>query len=125
MAIPHYTYLVLKMPSSRVLALWANLSIAYASEIESLALAEATNLSIQMASVVTDAKMVPADDLEIPALEPPRAFAKSKEMKEVGLSLKTPPRPLRLGLTSTPNRKSRSSPSYVRTPTCLLGNLQT
>ena len=33
MAIPHYAYLVLKMPSpSGVLALWANLSIAYACE---------------------------------------------------------------------------------------------
>ena len=56
MTIPHYAYLVLKMPSSvEVLALRANLSIAYAYEIESLALAEATYLSIQMASVVTDA----------------------------------------------------------------------
>ncbi|XP_066333270.1 uncharacterized protein [Miscanthus floridulus] len=49
----------------------------------SLSLAEATDLSIQMASVVTDAKTVPTDDLEIPVLEPPRASAKSKETKEV------------------------------------------
>ena len=47
MAIPHYVYLVLKMPSPvGVLALRANLSIAYACETESLALAEATDLSI-------------------------------------------------------------------------------
>ena len=47
MAIPHYAYLVLKMPSpAGVLALWANLSIAYAYEIVSLSLAEATDLSI-------------------------------------------------------------------------------
>ena len=47
MAIPHYAYLGLKMPSpAGVLSLWANLSIAYAYEIESLALAEATDLSI-------------------------------------------------------------------------------
>ena len=68
-----------------VLALWANLSIAYACEIKSLTLTEATDLSIQMASVVIDAKTMPVDDLEIPALEPPRASAKSKETKEVGL----------------------------------------
>ena len=43
-----------------------------------------------MASAVTDAKMVPTDDLEIPALQPPRAFAKSKETKEVGLGLDDP-----------------------------------
>ena len=86
MAVPHYAYLVLKMPSpAGVLALWANLSIAYSYETESLVLTEATDLSIQMASVVTDAKMVLTDDLEIPSLEPPRASAKSKETKEVGL----------------------------------------
>ena len=91
MAIPHYAYLVLKMPlPTGVLALWANLSIAYAYETESLALAEATDLSIQMASMVTDAKMVPTDGLAIPALEPPCASAKSKETKEVGLSLDDP-----------------------------------
>ncbi|XP_066333335.1 uncharacterized protein [Miscanthus floridulus] len=81
MAIPHYAYLVLKMPSPvGVLSLRANLSVAYACETESLALAEATDLSIQMASVVAEAKMVSADDMEIP--EPPRASAKSKEVKE-------------------------------------------
>ena len=47
MAVPHYAYLVMKMPSSiGVLALRDNLSVAYAYEIESLTLAEATDLSI-------------------------------------------------------------------------------
>ena len=47
MAISHYAYLVMKMPLFvGVLALQANLSIAYACETESLALAEATDLSI-------------------------------------------------------------------------------
>ena len=47
MVIPHYAYLVLKMPSPvGVLALRANLSIAYTCDTKSLALAEATNLSI-------------------------------------------------------------------------------
>ena len=47
MVVPHYAYLVLKMPSPvGVLALWANLSIAYTCETESLALAKATDLSI-------------------------------------------------------------------------------
>ena len=40
-----------------------------------------------MASVVTEAKMVPTKDMEIPELEPPRASAKSKEVKEVSLGL--------------------------------------
>ena len=47
MAVLHYAYLVLKMPSpAGVLTLRANLSIAYACETESLALAKATDLSI-------------------------------------------------------------------------------
>ena len=47
MAVPHYAYLVLKMPSpTGVLSLRANLSVAYACETESLALVEATDLSI-------------------------------------------------------------------------------
>ena len=79
------------MPAG-VLALRANLSIAYACEIESLALAKASDLSIQMASMVTKAKMVPANDMEILELEVPHASAKSKEIKEVGLSLDDPPR---------------------------------
>ena len=98
MAVLHYAYLVLKMPSPiGVLALWANLSIAYACETESLALAKATDLSIQMASVVTNAKTVPADDLEIPSLEPPHASAKFKESKEVGLSLDDPSKTVKIG----------------------------
>ena len=98
MTIPHYAYLVLKMPLPvGVLALWANLSIAYAYETESLALVEATDLSIQMASVVTDAKTVPADDLEIPALEPPRASTKFKETKEFSLGLDDPTKTAKIG----------------------------
>ena len=47
MAIPHYAYLVLKMPLPvGVLALRANLSITYACKIESLTLTETTDLSI-------------------------------------------------------------------------------
>ena len=50
-----------------------------------------------MASVVTDAKTVPADDLEIPMLEPPHASAKSKETKEVGLGLDDPTKTVKIG----------------------------
>ena len=50
-----------------------------------------------MASMVNDAKTVPTDDLDIPALEPPRASAKSKEMKEVGLRLDDPTKTLKIG----------------------------
>jgi hypothetical protein len=49
MAIPHCTYLVLKMPTEQgILSLRANLDIAYSCEKESFALAEATDISIGM-----------------------------------------------------------------------------
>ena len=50
-----------------------------------------------MASTVTDAKTVPADDLEIPALERPCASTKSKETKEVGLGLDDPTNITKIG----------------------------
>ena len=98
MAIPHYAYLVLKMPSPvGILALWANLSITYAYKTESLSLTKATDLSIQMASMVIEAKTVPTDDMEIPELEPPRASAKSKEIKDVSLGLDDPSKTVKIG----------------------------
>ena len=49
MAVPHYTYLVLKMPTEQgVLSLRANLDITYNNEKESFVLAEATDISIRM-----------------------------------------------------------------------------
>ena len=49
MAVPHYTYLVWKMPIEQgVLSLCANLDVAYNYEKESFTLAEATNISIHM-----------------------------------------------------------------------------
>ncbi|XP_066373690.1 uncharacterized protein [Miscanthus floridulus] len=96
MAIPHYAYLVLKMPSpAGVLSLRGNLSVAYACETESVALAKATDLSIQMASMVAEAKMASADNMEIP--EPPRASAKSKKVKEIGLGLDDPSKMVKIG----------------------------
>jgi hypothetical protein len=98
MAIPHYAYLVLKMPSPiGILALRANLSIAYACETESLTLAEATDLSIQMASKAAKAKIAPADDMEILELELPRASTKSKEIKEVSLGLDDASKTVKIG----------------------------
>ena len=50
-----------------------------------------------MASVVTEAMTVSADDMEIPELEPPRASAKSKETKEVDLGLNDPSKTMKIG----------------------------
>ena len=50
-----------------------------------------------MASVANDAKTVPADDMEILGLEPPRASAKSKETNEVSLGLDDPSKTMKIG----------------------------
>ena len=50
-----------------------------------------------MASVITDARAMPTDDLEIPSLEPPRASAKSKETKEVSLGLDNSSKTIKIG----------------------------
>ena len=50
-----------------------------------------------MASVITDARTVPTDNQDILALEPPRASAKSKETKEVGLGLDDPTKTVKIG----------------------------
>ena len=57
----------------------------------------ASDLSIQMASMVAEAKMTPTDDMEILELELPRASAKSKEVKEVGLGLDDPSKTMKIG----------------------------
>ena len=49
-----------------------------------------------MASMVTDAKTVFIDNLEILALEPPCASTKSKETKEVSLGLDDPSKTIKI-----------------------------
>ncbi|XP_066392228.1 uncharacterized protein [Miscanthus floridulus] len=88
MAILHYSYLVLKMlVPEGVLSLPANLTVAYECEKESLALAEAFNLSMCMEACLAKSKKVPEDDQEIPTMEAPRQATKASETKEVSLGL--------------------------------------
>jgi hypothetical protein len=62
MAMPHYRYLVLKMPMEQgILSLCANLDITYAYEKESFVLVEATNISICMQDCVATSHQVPPE----------------------------------------------------------------
>jgi hypothetical protein len=86
MAVPHYSYLVLKMPTEHgILTLRGNVYTAYTCEEESFKLAEATDLSIRMEQTLVDATKTPADHLEIPELQAPRKSIKSKDHKEIQL----------------------------------------
>jgi hypothetical protein len=60
MAIPHYRYLVLKMPTKKgVLILRGNVFIAYTYEEDSFRIAEAHDLSLRMATTMMEAKKTP------------------------------------------------------------------
>ena len=55
--MPHYTYLVLKMPTEQgLLSLCANLNVTYSCEKKSFTLAEATNISIRMQDYFTSSQ---------------------------------------------------------------------
>ena len=86
MAIPHYRYLVLKMPTEKgVLTLRGNVYAAYTCEDDSFRVAEAHNLSIRMTTTMLDARKTSADHLEIPKLEAPCKNTKFKEHKVIQL----------------------------------------
>ena len=86
MAIPHYRYLVLKMPTEKgVLTLRGNVYAAYTCEDDNFKIAEAHNLSIRMAETMLDTKKTSTDHLEILELEAPHKNIKSKEHKVIQL----------------------------------------
>jgi hypothetical protein len=86
MAIPHYIYLLLKMPTKKgVLSLRSNVLITYNYEKEGYITGEALEPLIRMQQSIANAKKIPPADLEIPSKEATCAAAKSKETKEVEL----------------------------------------
>jgi len=86
MAVPHCSYLVLKMPTEKgILTVRGNVYTTYTCEEESFKIIEAIDLSIRMAETVSQAAQVPSDQLKLPEQQTPRKSAKSKEHKEVQL----------------------------------------
>jgi hypothetical protein len=84
--VPHYRYLVLKMPTEKgVLTLRGNVFIVDTCEEDSFHVAEAHDLSLRMAAMTMEAKKTPPNQLEIPELEAPHKSIKSKEYKEIQL----------------------------------------
>jgi hypothetical protein len=103
MAIPHYVYLLLKMPTEKgVLSLRGNVLIAYNYEKKGYATADALELSIRMQQSIANAKKIPPADLEIPSKEATRVAAKSKETKEVELVLGDKSKTAHIGATLDP-----------------------
>jgi hypothetical protein len=85
-AVPHYSYLVLKMPTEHgVLTLRGNVYTAYTYEEEGFKVAEATDLSIRMEQTLVAATKTLVDHLDILELQAPRKSIKSKDHKEIQL----------------------------------------
>jgi hypothetical protein len=82
MAIPHYIYLLLKMPIKRgILSLRGNVLITYNCEKEGYTTTKALELAIRIQQSIAKAKKIPLTDLEILSKEATCAAAKSKETK--------------------------------------------
>ena len=80
MAVPHYSYLVLKMPTEKsVLTVRGNVYTAYTCEEEIFKITEAIDLSICMAETIAEATQVPPDQLQLPEQETSRKSSKSRE----------------------------------------------
>jgi hypothetical protein len=59
MAVPHYKYLVLKMPMEKgVLTLRGNVFVAYTCEEDNFCVAEAHDLSLRMAAMTMEYKEI-------------------------------------------------------------------
>jgi hypothetical protein len=86
MAVPHYVYLMLKMPTEQgVLSLHGNVLVAYNCEKESFDAVEAFELSTRIQETLADAKKISPEEVEIPRNEAKRQATKSREHKEVEL----------------------------------------
>jgi hypothetical protein len=84
MVVPHYSYLVLKMPTEQgVLTLRGNVYTAYTCEEESFKVVEATDLSIRMEQTLVDTSKILAGQLEIPEHQAPWKHIKSNKHKEI------------------------------------------
>jgi len=103
MVVPHYSYLVLKMPTEKgVLTIRGNVYTAYTYEEESFKITEAIDLSIWMTETATQAVQMPSDQLEILEQQVPRKNIKSKEHKEVQLVDNDPEKTALIGATLDP-----------------------
>jgi hypothetical protein len=84
MVVPHYSYLVLKIPTEQgVLTLRGNVYTAYTCEEESFKMAEATDHSIHMEQTLVDTSNIPTGQLEILERQALRKHIKSNEHKEI------------------------------------------
>jgi hypothetical protein len=121
MAVPHYTYLVLKMPSpAGVLSLQEDLKISHDCDTEAVEIASTNQVPNAMMEIYAASKKLAPSELDI--LE---KSDKAKNLSQLRMfwsrqltsGQATAARPPPSGQTLTPNRKTRSSTSSGLTAT--------
>jgi hypothetical protein len=129
MAVPHYTYLVLKMPSpAGVLSLQGDLKISFDCDIEAVELAATNQVPNAMMEIYATSKKLAPSELDIPeSRTKPTSLSQLRRFwsRQLTLGQATTARPPPSGRVLTPNRKTRSSTSSGLTATSSRGNQRT
>jgi hypothetical protein len=129
MAVPHYTYLVLKMPSpAGVLLLQGDLKISHDCDTEAVEIASTNQVPNTMMEVYAALKKLAPSELDIPEKldkankpQPARRFWSRRSTSGQVTTARPPPS----GPASAPNRNTRSSTSSGLTATSSRGSQQT
>jgi hypothetical protein len=129
MAVPHYTYLVLKMPSpAGVLSLQGVLKLSFGCDTEAVELTATNQVPNTMMKIYAASKKLAPSELDIPEKSDTTNKLQPSEEVQVktidigtGDSRRLPPS----GWASTRNRKTRSSASSGLTEISSLGNQRT
>jgi hypothetical protein len=121
MAVPHYTYLVLKMPSpAGVLSLQWDLKISHDCDTEAVEITSTNQVPNAMMEIYAASKKLAPSELDIPEKSDKANKHQPAEevlVKTIDLGQATATRQPPSGQASTPNRKTRSSTSSGLTAT--------
>jgi hypothetical protein len=129
MAVPHYTYLVLKMPSpAGVLSLQGDLKISHDRDMEAVEIASTNQVRNAMMEIYAASKKLPQvnstsqrSQTKLTSLSQLRRFWSKQLTSEQATAARLPPS----GWVLTPNRKTRSSTSSGLTATSSRGSQRT
>ena len=92
MAIPHYPYLLLKMPGPNgVLSLWSDLKSAFDCDVQAIQIAAKAQANDGRKEITTVAAEMSLEELEIPAKKPIiLAPPKEVDVKQIDLGTSDP-----------------------------------
>jgi hypothetical protein len=129
MAVPHYTYLVLKMPSpTGVLSLQGDLKISFDCDTEAVELAATNQVPNATMEIYVASKKLAPSELDIPEKSDKANKPQPSEevqVKAINLGTGDISKTTMIRGALTRNRKTHSSASSGLTETSSLGNQQT